>query len=160
MNILKTMSGIALATGLLFTQSHSVARVSQVVLPMDTLVTVAAVEEISSKHVREGDVKMLQIASEVSQNGVVVIPRGAPVKATVSWRTGRGIVGKSGKFELTFNSVTVNGVEYALKGKHRQEGRGNTTGALLGASFISGRSGVIESGQVMNAFTAVPIPGR
>jgi hypothetical protein len=81
-----------------------------------------------------------------------------PVKATVTWRTGKGIGGKSAKFEITFNTVTVAGKPYALKGKHRQEGKGNTVGALLGSILISGRSAVMESGQVVNAFTAEAIP--
>ncbi len=107
---------------------------------------------------KEGDVRMLQTAADAAYNGVIVIPRGAPVKATVTWRTGKGVGGKSAKFELTFNSVTVNGREYALKGTHRQEGRGNTVAALLGSMIISGHSAVMTSGQVVNAFTAEPIP--
>ena len=131
-----------------------------VVLPADTVIQVTPVEEISSINMKVGDVHMLQAASDVAQNGVVVIPRGAPVKSTVSYRTGKGIGGKSAKFELTFDSVTVNGASYALKGKHRQEGRGNTVGALLGSMIITGKSAVITSGQAMNAFTAVAIPAR
>lgn len=132
----------------------------QVVLPQDTLIQVTPVEEITSKHMHEGDAQMLQTAADVAQDGVVVIPRGSSVKATVTWRTGKGIVGKSAKFELTFNSVTVRGKEYALKGKHRQEGRGNTVGALLGSAIITGHSAVIVSGQILTAFTAQPIPAE
>jgi hypothetical protein len=127
-------------------------------LPADTVLQVTPVEEITSKKMKEGDVKMLQVAADAVQNGVVVIPRGAPVKATVTWRTGKGIGGKSAKFDLTFNTVTVRGQEYALKGKWRQEGKGNTVAALLGSMLISGHSAVMVSGQMVNAFTAVPIP--
>lgn len=129
-----------------------------IVLPQDTVIQVAAVEDISSINMKVGDSHQLQIAADVAQSGVVVIPRGAPVKATVTYRTGKGIGGKSAKFELSFDSVTVRGQSYALKGKHRQEGRGNTVGALLGSMIITGKSAVITSGQLMNAFTAVPIP--
>ncbi len=104
-----------------------------------------------------GDARMLQIATGIAENGVIIIPRGAPVKATYSYRTGKGTGGKSAKFELTFDAVTVHGVSYALKGKHRQEGRGSTAGALLGSMIITGKSAVITSGQLMNAFTAVPV---
>jgi len=129
-----------------------------IVLPADTVIQITAVQEITSKHMHEGDVEMLQVATDVAQNGVVVIPRGAPVKATVTWRTGKGIVGKSAKFELTFNSVNIHGRDFALKGKHRQEGRGNTLAALLGSAIITGHSAVMLSGQMTNAFTAEPIP--
>ena len=129
----------------------------QAALPPDTIIQVTPVQEITSIKMREGDSHMLQVAADIAHNGVVVIPRGAPVKATVTWRTGKGIGGKSAKFDLTFNSVTVHGKQYALKGKHRQEGKGNTVGALLGSMFISGRSAIITSGQVITAFTAEAI---
>lgn len=79
-----------------------------VMLPADTVIQVTPVQEISSINMKVGDVHMLQVATDVAQNGTVVIPRGAPVKSTVSYRTGKGIGGKSAKFELTFDSVTVN----------------------------------------------------
>jgi hypothetical protein len=59
---------------------------------------------------------------------------------------------------MIFNTVTVGGPQYALKGKDRQEGKGNTVGALLGSMVISGRSAIMTSGQIINAFTAQPIP--
>lgn len=135
-----------------------VAAAPQVVLPMDTMIQVTPVNEITSIKMKEGDTYMMQVAADVAQNGVVVIPRGAPVKGTITWRTGKGIGGKSAKFDMTFNSVTVQGHKYALKGKHRQEGKGNTVAALLGSMFVSGRSAIITSGQVLNAFTAEAIP--
>ncbi len=128
------------------------------VLPVDTVIQIAPVEAITSMHMHEGDTQRLQVVADVVQNGVVIVPRGAAVKATVTWRTGKGIVGKSAKFELSFNSVSVNGRDFALKGKHRQEGRGNTLAALLGSTLITGHSAVMESGQVVTAFTAEPIP--
>jgi hypothetical protein len=134
------------------------AAAPQVVLPMDTMIQVTPVNEITSIKMKEGDTYMMQVAADVAQNGVVVIPRGAPVKGTITWRTGKGIGGKSAKFDMTFNTVTVQGHQYALKGKHRQEGKGNTVAALLGSMFVSGRSAIITSGQVVTAFTAEAIP--
>jgi hypothetical protein len=131
---------------------------ASVVLPADTIIQVTPSNEITSIKMKEGYSYMLQVASDVAQNGTVVIPRGAPVKGTITWRTGKGIGGKSAKFEITFNSVTVGGKSYALKGKHRQEGRGNTVGALLGSIIITGKSAVMTSGQIVNAFTAEAIP--
>jgi len=131
---------------------------AQIVLPMDTMIQVTPVQEITSIKMKEGDTYMMQVAADIAQNGVVVIPRGAPVKGTITWRTGKGIGGKSAKFDMTFNSVTVQGHQYALKGKHRQEGKGNTVAALLGSMFVSGRSAIITSGQIVTAFTAEAIP--
>jgi len=53
--------------------------------------------------------------------------------------------------------VRVNGRDYALRGMHRQEGRGNTAGALLGAAIITGKSATMIPGQLVNVFTSETI---
>lgn len=167
MNIRKLLTSAVFASGAVTASAQQIPAApvatavapapGQAVLPPDTIIQVTPVQEITSIDMKEGQSHMLQVAADVAHNGVVVIPRGAPVKGTITWRTGKGIGGKSAKFDLTFNSVTVRGKEYALKGKHRQEGKGNTVGALLGSIFISGRSAIMTSGQLVNAFTAEPI---
>jgi hypothetical protein len=127
-------------------------------MPASTSLIVTPQSEISSKHVEVGQKFSFATVGDVKEGDQVVIPRGSPVTGTVSWKTGRAIGGKSGKFEVTFNSVNVGGREYALKGKHRQEGRGNTVGALLGSIWISGKSAVMTPGQEVSIFTAEPIP--
>ncbi len=127
-------------------------------LPAETVIQVTPVAEITSKHMHEGETRMLQVVSDVSYGGAVVIPRGAPVKALVTWRTGKAVGGKSAKFELTFKSVTVGGRDFALHGTHRQEGGGNTLVAVLVFAGVSGHSAVMQPGQIATAFTAEPIP--
>jgi hypothetical protein len=134
-----------------------VATFAAALLPSNTIVPVTTVNDISSKGMKVGDVEALQVASDVFQEGVVIIPRGSPVKATVTWHTGKAVGGKSAKFELTFNTVSVHGRDYALTGKHRQEGKGNTVAALLGSMIISGHSAIMTTGQVINAVSAEPI---
>lgn len=126
-------------------------------LPANTIVPVTTIHDITSKEMKVGDIQALQVASDVAQDGHVVIPRNSPVKATVTWRTGRGVGGKSAKFELTFNSVNISGRDYPLSGKYKQEGKGNTMAALLGSMVISGHSAVITTGQILNAVSAEPI---
>lgn len=130
----------------------------QKMMPDNTMLQVTPTTEISSKHVEEGQQVAFVTVGDVVEQGVVVIPRGSAVTGTITWKTGRAIGGKSGKFEVRFDSVKVNGKAYALSGTWRQEGRGNTVGALLGSILISGRSAVMLPGQVVNAFTAAPIP--
>lgn len=134
------------------------ASLAAALLPSNTIVPVTTITDISSKGMKVGDTEALQVASDVFQEGTVIIPRGSPVKATVSWHTGKAVGGKSAKFELTFNSVNVRGHDYALTGKHRQEGKGNTVAALLGSMVISGHSATMTTGQVINAVSAEPIP--
>ncbi len=127
-------------------------------MPANTLMNITPLQEISSKYVEVGQAFRFATVGDVTENGFVVIPRGSPVTGVISWKTGRAIGGKSGKFEVEFRSVLVNGHEMPLSGKHRQEGRGNTVGALLGSIVISGRSAVMVQGQQVPAFTAAPIP--
>lgn len=129
-----------------------------ITLPAETMIQVTPVEEITSKGMKEGETRTLQVVSDVTHGGVVVIPRGAQVTALVTWRTGKAVGGKSAKFELTFKSVRVAGRDFALHGTHRQEGKGNTLVAVLVFAGVSGKSAVMVPGQVVNAFTAEPIP--
>lgn len=139
------------------TPAEMPAAPAQITLPTNTLVEVTPAQEITSKEMREGTTRQFLVARDVVERGVVMIPRGAPVTAEVTWRTGKGIVGKSAKFELTFKSVRVGGSERLLRGTHRQEGRGNTVGALLGSMIITGRSASMSPGQIVNVFTAEDI---
>lgn len=120
-------------------------------LPGGTIVRLAALQELSSKHIKEGERYQFQVVEDVTDNGTVVIPRGSVATGVVSMQTGRAIGGKSGKFDITFESVTANGITFPLSGVHRQEGKGNTVGALLGSILISGRSAVMLPGQVVTA---------
>ena len=129
----------------------------KITLPVDSIIEVTPIAEITSKGMKVGDAAEFRTAADVVQSGVIVVPRGSVVMGKIIWRTGRGIGGKSAKFEVAFSSVSVKGQLYALKGKHRQEGKGNTMAALLGSMLISGRSAVMTSGQIVNAFTAQPI---
>jgi hypothetical protein len=126
-------------------------------MPAGTMLVVTPAQEISSKKIEEGQQVLFRVVHDVVEAGRVVIRRGSPVYATVSWKTGRAIGGKSGKFELVFNSVKVNGRDHALTGQVRQEGRGNSVGALLGSMVISGRSAVMLPGDLVNVFTDEPV---
>ena len=123
-------------------------------LPAGTLVSLSPLQEISSKHMREGQRFPFVVVEDVVENGVVVIPRGSNASGVVTAQTGRAIGGKSGKFDISFENVAANGVNFPLTGLSRQEGKGNTMGALFGLIFISGRSATLLPGQVVKAFTS------
>lgn len=120
-------------------------------LPAGTQVSLSPMQELSSKHIVLGERYKFQVVNDVVENGVVVIPRGSIATGVVSMKTGRAIGGKSGKFEISFENVVANGRTFPLSGIHRQEGKGNTVGALLGSILISGRSAVMVQGQIVTA---------
>lgn len=127
-------------------------------LPASTLISVTPNAEISSKHVEVGQKVGFTVVNDITDGGVVVIPRGSQVVAAVTWKTGKAVGGKSGKFEVTFEKVNVGGKDYAMRGVHRQEGKGNTIAAVFATWLVSGRSAVMQPGQFVNAFTAEAIP--
>lgn len=125
-------------------------------LPAGTVVNLTPLQEISSKHIEQGERYKFQVVNDVVEGGTVVIPRGSTATGLITFKTGRAIGGKSGKFDVEFETVSVGGREIKLMGTHRQEGRGNTAGALLGSILISGRSAVMLPGQMVNAVTEEP----
>jgi len=134
-----------------------VAPVAQTVvryLPAATMVSLTSLQEISSKHIEQGQRFQFAVVTDISENGVVVIPRGSIATGVISMKTGRAVGGKSGKFDITFQSVTANGITFPLSGVFHQEGKGNTVGALFGSIIISGHSAVLQPGQVLTAFTS------
>lgn len=128
------------------------------ILPASTPISFVSDSEITSKKVEVGDKFTFTVVSDVVEAGQVAIPRGSKVDGTITWKTGKAIGGKSGKFEIEFDSVSVRGERYPLTGMHRQEGKGNTVAALLGSILVSGRSAVMTPGQAATALTAAPIP--
>ena len=128
------------------------------ILPAGTMISVTALQEISSKRTRQGQRFQFAVVNDVVEKGVVVIPRGSIATGVLTMKTGRAVGGKSGKFDVTFESVTANGVRFPLSGTHRQEGKGNTLGALFGSLIITGHSATLLPGQVLNAFTTAPTP--
>lgn len=127
-------------------------------LPESTMVAVTPDNEISSKKVEVGQKVSFSIVNDVVENGLVAIPRGSKVEGTVTWKTGKAVGGKSGKFEVSFDRVNVSGQSYGMRGTHRQEGKGNTVAAVFATWLVSGRSAVMLPGQIVNAFTAERIP--
>lgn len=144
----------AIAAAFIFASAPAFAKG---VLPSDTIINVTPSTELTSKKMKEGDEVLFQVASDVTEGGEVVLRRGAPVHGKITWKTGKAVGGKSAKFEVTFLTVTAAGRDWQLKGKHRQEGKGNTVAALLGSMLISGHSATMSPGQIVTAFTAEPI---
>ena len=121
-------------------------------LPAGTIVSLTPLEELSSKRIKEGERFQFIVVNDITDNGVVVIPRGSNATGVITMKTGRAVGGKSGKFDVTFESVTGNGVTFPLSGVYHQEGKGNTLGALFGSLVISGHSAVMQPGQIATAF--------
>jgi hypothetical protein len=131
-------------------------------LPANTEVVVAPNDTLTTKghSYHEGDTFDLTVQYNVFLDGVVVIPKGARATGRITWMTGKGAFGKSGKMEIDVESVDVNGRRIPLEGHFRQEGEGNTVATAAGvvavgvlAGFITGKSAVIPRGRELTVHT-------
>ena len=132
-----------------------------VTLPANTELLMRLSEEVNSKRVKEGQTFRVALAQDVMMGNYVVLPKGTPGTGFVSYRTGKGAFGKSGKMEITMKSLDLpNGRSIGLTGVTRQEGTGNT-GATVGAAvavgvfsaFVTGHSAVFQEGREVRGFT-------
>lgn len=126
-----------------------------------SLVAISPVNELSSKTLKLGDKFKFATMSDVSDHGVILIPQGTTGEGTVTYVKGTGVFGRSGKLEVSFNSLDLGGRTIALTGKYRQEGSANSGAAvgatlaagLIGGLVVSGHSAVIKHGQALQAQT-------
>lgn len=134
-------------------------------LKAGTPITLAVVEEVNSSTHKEGDAFKLTVLNDVSVGQSVVIPRGTPANAEITWRTGKGAFGKSGKMEFALTSIDLNGKQIPVTGTFRQEGEGNTVATGVGviaiglfAGFITGKRARLPAGRELMSQLAQDVP--
>lgn len=141
------------------------AQTDSVVLPANTEVTVSTNEELTTKKNAEGDPVYFTVTHDVILKGYVVIPRGSRAVGEITWMTGKGMFGKSGKLEFELRYAEVGNMRVPLTGKFRQEGSGNTV-ATVGAVvlvpvagfFVTGKSGSVPRGRELTVYTSQDVP--
>lgn len=139
------------------------------VLPANTLVYVSLNSDLTTKHSHEGDAFDVTVSRPVIVDGYVVIPQGTLGHGHISWRTGKGAFGKSGKMEFDLTDLEIGSRRVPIKGHYRLEGDGNggaavgalAAGALVGAgivgAFVTGKSANVAQGTEYRAFTQGPV---
>jgi hypothetical protein len=134
-------------------------------LPSNTELFLAIDNELTSKKAKVGDVLSFRVARDVMLGQVVVIPRGTPATGKVTFRTGKGVFGKSAKMDFTIESLQLGGRTIALSATHRISGDGNTgatvgavvAAGVIGGLLVTGRSAVAPAGSEWKAMTKEPI---
>lgn len=112
-------------------------------LPADRPIRVRLDEELSSRHHEEGDRFSMTVVEDVTVDGAVVIPKGAHAVGEVTWKTGKGMFGKSGKMEIEARYVEVAGRRIPLDGTVREEGEGKKKEAIWGIVLVGPFAAVI-----------------
>ena len=141
-------------------------------LPANTEIMLRVNEEINSRRAHEHDMFNLTVVSDVRLGQYVVIPAGTRAVGEVTWLTGRGMFGKSGKMDVALRYIDLNGRQIPIEGTFRQEGEGNTVATIaavvlvapVAGLFITGHSAVIPAGRQLVARTsnalAVTLPAN
>jgi hypothetical protein len=135
------------------------------VLPAHTEVALTLDGELTSQGRKVGDTFRLSVSRDVVSGSTVVIPKGTPATGVITYRTGKGTLGKSAKIEVEIRSIDLAGRTIAMSGKQRRAGKGNgaaTVGMLLLlgplAAGVTGTSARYKAGTAFTAYTAEPIP--
>lgn len=134
-------------------------------IPANTEVLLRMNEEITTRRNEEGDTFNLSLIHDVRLGDYIVIPAGTRAVGEITWMTGRGMFGKSGKMDIELRYIDLNGRRIPIEGHYRQEGEGNTVATVAGVVlvpvaglFITGRSGVIPEGRELTARLTERLP--
>lgn len=138
----------------------------EVMLPSNSEVVLALNGELSSKTNRVGDKFSLTVSKDVMVDNQVVIPRGTRAIGQVTWRTGTGGFGKSGKMEVAFRYLEMNNLKIPVEGSFRQDGEGNTAAAVgavlaagvIGGLIVKGKSARVPEGREFSVRTVEALP--
>jgi hypothetical protein len=133
-------------------------------LAVGTPITLAVSREVNSSTHRAGDTFPLTVLNDVRIGDTIVIPRGTAAQGEITWRTGKGAFGKSGKLEFSLRHIDLGGQRIPVSGDFRQEGEGNTIATGVGiiavgvfAGFITGKRARLPVGRELMAQLAQPV---
>ena len=136
-------------------------------IPAGVKISVVTDQSVSSKTAKAGETVTGSVAHDVTANGKVVIPKGSPVKLTVSSVQASGRLSTPAKLYLRLRTVTVGGKTYTFAtssagrtegGKGKRDagfiGGGAAGGAVIGALAGGGKGAAIGAAAGAGAGTA------
>jgi hypothetical protein len=136
-------------------------------IPAGTAITVTIDQSISSKTAQAGQPVVATVAQDVTEDGRVVIPKGAHAKLVVSSAQASGRLSTPAKLWLRLKSVEVHGKTYTIAtsssgrtmgGKGKRDagfiGGGAGAGALIGGLAGGGKGALIGAAAGAGAGTA------
>src|SRR5438094_7162127 len=110
-------------------------------VPEGTKITVVTDQSVSSKTAKAGQTVTGSVAHDVISGGKVVIPKGAPVKLTVSGVQASGRLSSPAKLYLRLHTVTVGGKTYTIATSSAGRtlgGKGKRDAGLIGGGAAVG----------------------
>lgn len=131
------------------------------VLRAGTPVQLRLMEEVTTKKkaAKAGQRFMLEVATPVEINGVVVLPSGTPAWGEITEVRNKGMWGKSGKLNARLLYLRVNGRQIRLTGSFDDKGVTGTAGVIGAVAlvpvvgfFVTGTSAVLPKGGAVGGF--------
>lgn len=131
------------------------------VLRAGTEIPMQTREELTTKKkkVKLGQRVQLAVATDITQNGVTIIPAGTPGIGEVTEVRNKGMWGKSGYISVRILSVRMGDRQIRLTGTFDDKGVTGTAGVVgaiafvpVAGFFISGTSAMIPTGSPVKAF--------
>jgi hypothetical protein len=135
-------------------------------LPANSEVVLSINETVTSGTHRMGEKVFFTVAQDVKVDGRTVIPQGTRAVAQITRRTGKGSFGKSGKMDMAFRYIDLNGQHIPVQGLHHQEGSGATAATIgavvaagvVGGLLVHGKNARIAQGREFTVRTKDAIP--
>jgi hypothetical protein len=139
---------------------------AEAVIPANTEVVLSINETVTSGTHRMGEKVFFTVVQDVKADGRTVIPQGTRAVGQITSRTGKGSFGKSGKMDVTFRYIDLNGMQIPIQGLHHQEGSGATAATIgavvaagvVGGLLVHGKSARIAQGREFTVRTKDAIP--
>jgi hypothetical protein len=136
----------------------------QATLPAGTTVLVSLNDELATISNQIGDRFGVTVVQDVTQDGVVVIPKGTQGRGQITFLTKKGSFGKPGILGIALQHLDLNGEKFLLDGRYREEGGNNNAAAAatmfavgIGAILVKGKSSAIPQGRELKARTGEDI---
>lgn len=152
-----------MAAAMLLAQSGMAS--SQTLLPEGMTVRLQTRDEISSKTAKTGDPVNFVVRDPVVIGGTTVIPAGSTALGQVTRARDNGLLGRSGKLEISVSHVDVGGRQIPVRGARDKKGASGTVG-VVGAAvvflplglFVKGREAKIKAGTPIDVYVAQETP--
>src|SRR5258707_3330999 len=112
-------------------------------VPQGAKITVVTDQSVSSKTAKIGQTVSASVAQDVTAGGKVVIPKGSPVKLTVSGVQASGRLSTPAKLYLRLRTVTVGGKTYTFATSSAGRtlgGKGKRDAGFIGGGGGAGRA--------------------